>query len=184
MSDALPPRPGQHQPEPQPHPGQPQPPSAPTGTRGTSANRGLLVGLAVLVGVLLLGGGTWAVVAATSDDAPGSVRETAEQAVDAAEDLDVDAGARLLCTAPSDDDRADLEDAIDEARETAGTDDPAVDYEISDVEESDEGGSAVVRAVADQEELGDAFLEVRLDVTADDGDYCIDEIEVLDGAGP
>lgn len=171
MSDALPPRPGQPQPV--------HPPA-----RGGGANRGLLVGLAVLLGVLLLGGGTWALVAATSDDAPGSVRETAEQAVDAAEDLDVDAGARLLCSAPSDDERADLEDAIDEARETAGTDDPEVDYAISDVEETDDGGSAVVRATADEEELGDAFLEVRLDVTSDGGDFCIDEIEVLDGSGP
>lgn len=177
MSDALPPRPGQSPGRHQPQPGSPP-------ARGAGAHRGLVVGLAVLVGVLLLGGGTWAVVAATSDDAPGSVRETAEQAVDAAEDLDVDAGARLLCSAPSDDEQADLEDAIDEARETAGTDDPEVDYEIRDVEESDEGGSAVVRAVADQEELGDAFLEVRFVVTADDGDYCIDEIEVLDGSGP
>ncbi len=176
MSDALPPRPGQ------PRPGQAQPVRPPA--RGGGAHRGLLVGLAVLLGVLLLGGGTWALVAATSDDAPGSVRETAEQAVDAAEALDVDAGARLLCSAPSDDERADLEDAIDEARETSGTDDPEVDYEISDVEETDDGGSAVVRATADEEELGDAFLEVRFDVTSDDGDFCIDEIEVLDGSGP
>ncbi|WP_447644338.1 Rv0361 family membrane protein [Nocardioides zeae] len=173
MSDALPPRPDQSQPQ----PGRPP-------ARDAGARRGLVVGLAVLLGVLLLGGGTWALVAATSDDAPGSVRETAEQAVDAAEALDVDAGARLLCSAPSDDERADLEDAIDEAREQTGTDDPEVAYEISDVEESDDGGSVVVRATADEEELGDAFLEVRFDVTSDDGEFCIDEIEVLDGSGP
>lgn len=167
----------------QPHQPPHQPPGQP-GPAGRGANKGLLVGLGVLAGVLVLGGGTWAAVAAFSDDAPGSVRETAERAIEAAEDLDVDAGARLMCTTPTDDERAELEDAISGTREIAGTDDPEVDYEIVSVEETDDGGTAVIEAEGEEGELEDAFLEVRLVVTADDGEHCIDEIEVLDGRGP
>ncbi|MDT9592832.1 hypothetical protein RDV89_07120 [Nocardioides zeae] len=176
MSNPLPPPPppgGRGVPPGVPQPGAPYHPAP-------RSNRGLLVGIVVGLVVLLLAGGTWGLVAAFSDDGPQDVRSTAEQAVEAAQALDVDAGARLMCTAPTSEERDDLEDAIEEAQEVAGTDDPEVAYEITEVtEDADGGGTATVEALGDQAELEGAALTVRL-VVVDDGDrHCIDEIEVL-----
>ncbi|MFB9314577.1 glycoside hydrolase family 18 protein [Nocardioides plantarum] len=94
-----------------------------------------------------------------------SVQDVADIAVDAAQDLDVDAGVDLLCEAPGASDRDQLESLIDEARDRAGTDDPDVDYEISDVE-GDKSGSFRVHVTSDEQGLEDQELDfvVRVDV--------------------
>lgn len=127
-----------------------------------------IVAAVALVLVLAVGG---IVLALTGGDAE-SVEEVADQAVEAAEDLDVDAGIDLLCDAPNADERAELEDVIDGAKEKSGDDEPDADYEISDVE-GDQEGSFVVSVTSDDPELSPYNSRFRVDVESDDGRSCI-----------
>lgn len=126
-----------------------------------------LVVAVVVVAVVLSGG------------APGTVAEVADEAVDAAESLDVDAGIDLLCEAPSAEDRATLEEVIAEAQDRAGTDDPEVDYEISDVE-GDAEGSFRVTVSSDETGLEDEGFSAIVVVERDGDRSCVAAIEDAD----
>lgn len=129
-----------------------------------------LVSGVVLVVVLVAGGVVLATV--VGDDDPTSVQEVADQAVEAAEDLDVDAAIDLLCDPPSEEERDDLEAIIEAGQEEAGTDDPEVDYEISDVE-GDTEGSFHVEITSPEEELSGISANFDVTVEEDDGRSCI-----------
>lgn len=124
--------------------------------------------------VLLLGIGG-AVLALSGGDAE-SVQEVADQAVEAAEDLDVDAGIDLLCEKPTAEQQDELEELIEGAREESGTDDPDVSYEVSDVPDG-ASGTFDLRVTSDEEGLDDAELEVVVVVEAQDGRSCIAGVE-------
>lgn len=109
-----------------------------------------------------------------------SVQDVADIAVDAAQDLDVDAGIDLLCSAPSDDERRELQDLIDEGRQRAGTDDPDVDYQVSDVE-GDATGSFQVRVSSDEAGLEDQEFSVRVNVSKRGERSCIESFAPGDG---
>jgi len=131
------------------------------------------VGLAVLVAlgiglVLALGGGN-----------AESVEVVADAAVDAAEDLDVDGGIDLLCDAPSTEEREEFEDLISDAQEQAGTDDPEVDYEISDLE-GERTGRFTVTVSSDEEELADRGFSLVVLVEEEGGQSCIAGVEDVD----
>ena len=182
MSD-LPPPPPSGPPPSGPPPSGP-PPSGPPPSSGPPADQRpgarsrtpWIVGLAlvaVLAVVVVL------VVTLTGSKAAEdarSVQDVADVALDAAEDLDVDAGVDLLCEAPDASDREQLESLIDEARDRAGTDDPDVDYEISDVK-GDETGSFRVHVTSDEDGLDDQELDfvVRVNVRGDRS--CIDGLQ-------
>ncbi|MBS4753792.1 hypothetical protein KG112_13340 [Nocardioides sp. zg-ZUI104] len=131
----------------------------------------------VVLLVLLLAGGVTALVVASGD--PQTVEEVADAAVEAAEDLDIDAGADLLCEVPSSKDRQDLADLIDEARAEAGTDDPDVTYDVANIRGGAEG-SFEVRITSDEKELANRTLSARVIVKSRDGRSCIDDVEALD----
>lgn len=126
--------------------------------------------------VLLLAGGVTALVVAGGD--PTSVADVAEAAVEAAEDLDVDQGIDLLCEAPSDKERAELEELIDTVRDETGEDDPDATYQVSDVEGEAEG-SFEVRVTSDEEEYDDAELAAVVRVEERDGRSCISGFESI-----
>lgn len=156
-----------------PQPGGQKPRSGPSGKLAA-----LVVGaaLVVLVGV---GAAVWAFTGGDAD----SVSEVADDAVAAAQELDVDAGIDLLCEAPSAEEREVLEDAIAQAREDAGTDSPDVDYKISDVE-GDEEGSFVVHISSDEPGLQDeetyGAASVKAIVESKDGRSCIASFDSVD----
>ena len=91
-----------------------------------------------MVVLLAVGVGVFALSGTDASDAR-SVDDVADLAVEAAEDLDVEKGIDLLCAAPDDRLRDELEDLIAEAQDRAGTDDPEVDYRISDVSDGSTG---------------------------------------------
>lgn len=163
------------------HPGQPgQPPQ--DGHRPRRA-RGPLVAVGVAVAVLALGGTAWAVVATAGGGDPTSVEEVAEQAVDAARDLDVDAGVRLMCETPSADEREELEDAIAGGKDFTGTDDLELAFDVRDADDGPEG-NVRIEVVGDQAELEGATMEVELSVVEDGDRSCIESLEILDGTPP
>lgn len=151
------------------------PPSSPPSPQpaATPPSRiGWYVAGGALVLVLAIGG---AVFALTGGDAT-SVQEVADRAVDAAEDLDVDAGIDLLCSAPTPEQREELEDLISEGRQETGSDNPDVDYVVSDVEGDTTGSFRVVATSSDPALLGKEFDAVVL-VEEDDGRSCIAGLE-------
>ena len=119
--------------------------------------------------VLAIGG---AVFAFSGSADPTSVQEVADQAVEAAEDLDVGAGIDLLCTAPTRQQREELEDLIAEGREETGSDEPEIDYEISEVE-GGASGTFRVRATSDETALQGKELDAVVRVEERDGRSCI-----------
>jgi hypothetical protein len=131
------------------------------------------VGLAVLVGLVVV------LVLVFRGGDPESVEEVADAAIAAAEDLDVDRGIDLLCDAPSADERADVEDLIAEAQDEAGTENPAVDYDISDVE-GERSGRFTVTVSSDEEELADRGFSLVVLVEVEDGRSCIAGVEDVD----
>ncbi|WP_193610790.1 hypothetical protein [Nocardioides lijunqiniae] len=173
MSDSRPPGPPPAGP-PKPPPAwpPPPPPSAGPPASGRPSRLGWYVAGGVLLLILGIGG---AVFAFTGGDAT-TVQDVADQAVDAAEDLDVDAGIDLLCTAPTDEQRAELDQLIAEGREEAGGDDPDVDYEVSDVE-GDATGSFRVVATSDEDALEGKELDLVVIVEQDGDRSCIAGVE-------
>lgn len=133
----------------------------------------------IAVAVIVVVGAVTAAAITLSGGDPTSVEDVADEAVDAAEDLDVDAGIDLLCDAPTSEQRSDLGDLIDEARDRAGTDDPDVDYEISDVE-GDTAGSFLVTVTSEEDGLDDERIEMRVLVEADGDRSCIAGVEEAD----
>ncbi|MBM9459110.1 hypothetical protein JK386_04290 [Nocardioides sp. zg-536] len=131
----------------------------------------------VVLLVLLLAGGVTALVVASGD--PQAVEEVADAAVEAAEDLDIDAGADLLCEAPSSKDRKALVDLIEEARAEARTDDPHVTYDVTNIRGEAEG-SFDVRITSDEKELADRTVNARVIVKSRNGRSCIADVEALD----
>lgn len=123
----------------------------------------------VVVLVVLLGGSKDAADARSVDD-------VADVALDAAQDLDVDAGVDVLCEAPDPDDREALETLIDEARDRAGTDDPDIDYEITDVE-GEATGTFRVTVTSDEESFDGSSGSFLVTVEQDGDRSCIAEIE-------
>ena len=126
----------------------------------------------MLVLLLVVGG----VVLALSGGDAESVQDVADQAVDAAEDLDVDAAIDLLCEAPTGAQREELDELIDGGREAAGTDDPEVSYEVSDVT-GDTTGSFRVVVTSEEEGLTDRELDAIVVVEARGGRSCIAALE-------
>lgn len=146
---------------------------------GPSRPSGKLAALVVGAAVVLLVGVGAAVWALTGGDAE-SVAEVADEAVAAAEKLDVDAGLDLLCKAPSSEDRDTLEEAIDAAREDTGSKNPDVSYRISEVE-GDKHGSFLVTIQTDEPGLeGWPRRVVKVEVADRDGRSCIDSFEPVD----
>lgn len=116
-----------------------------TNAAGESGGRSRLpwvVGGVVVVGALLVGGFAFALSSGGQD--PTTVSGVADAAVQAAEELDVDAAIDLLCSPPGGDDRAFLDGAISAARDATGDESPDVTYEVSHVVGGAEGGFDVV----------------------------------------
>ncbi len=130
----------------------------------------MIVVVAVAAGAVLLLSGP-----GEASDAR-SVQDVADLAVDAAEELDVEKGVDLLCEAPSDGEREELEDLIAEAQDEAGTDDPEVDYEVSDVE-GDATGSFTVTVTSDEDGLEDRDLVLEVEVGQDGDRSCVEGAE-------
>ncbi len=130
------------------------------------------LGLVIIavVAVLLIGTGT--TVALLSGGDATNVEEVADQAVEAAEDLDVDAGIDLLCDAPSAEERDELDAFIETAQDEAGTDDPDVDYAISDVE-GEETGSFRVDVSSEDPAFEDRDFAIDVTVEQDGDRSCI-----------
>lgn len=127
--------------------------------------------------VLLLAGGVTALVVSGGD--PESVQDVADAAVDAAQDLDVEDGVDLLCEAPSKKDRADLEALIEHAQDEADTDDPEVDYAISNVQ-GDKEGSFDVTITSDEDAFEGEEIAGTVRVESRDGRSCIAGFESRD----
>lgn len=138
---------------------------------------GWIIAGAIVI-VLALGGGVTAIVLASGGD-PTTVQEVADEAVEAAKDLDVDAGIDLLCEAPPKEDREGLQKLIEAAQDKADTDDPEVDYEISDVD-GDTEGSFEVRITSSEPDLDDEELAYKVTVKQDGDRSCISDYEALD----
>jgi hypothetical protein len=134
-----------------------------------------IVAGAILVVLLVVGG---VVVALTGGDAE-SVQDVADQSVEAAEDLDIDAGFDLFCTDPGSDAREELDRMVQKAQDRAGTDDPDVDYEITDVK-GDEEGSYHVTASSDEQGISRDRGEATVIVESRDGRSCIADVEDVD----
>ena len=135
-----------------------------------------LVGVAVIV-VMAVVAGAVLLLSGPGDAADArSVQDVADLAVEAAEELDVEKGVDLLCEAPSDGEREELEDLIAEAQDEAGTDDPEVDYEVSDVE-GDETGSFTVEVTSDEDGLEDRDLVLEVEVGQDGDRSCVEGAE-------
>lgn len=184
MSNPLPPRPGdQHGTPPGPvggphDPGTPPGPGSRPGTPARTRHRGLVVGVGVAAAVLLLGGGAWALVAATSDDAPSSMGDLVEQAVAAADDQDVDALLALVCDDSALLDLADeARDANDRVAEDLDGDDPDLTYDVEV-----DGDEATVRVESGADSLDGAFAEMVVTGEESDGGWCVSDVEVTDGA--
>lgn len=163
-------------PPPPPPPGGPTHPPPPGPPGGTPSRRVFAIVAAVLLAVVVA---IIALVLLVPGGAPTTVAEVADEAVDAAESLDVDAGIDLLCEPPSAEDRATLEDVIAEAQDRAGTQDPEVDYEISDVE-GDAEGSFRVTVSSDEEGLDDEGFSAIVIVETDGDRSCVASIEDAD----
>lgn len=156
----------------------PQPNQPPRARRPDAGRRGLLVGGAVLAGLHVLGGGTWAVVSLTSDDAPGSVEDVVEQAVEAADDQDLDALLALVCEDSALLDlRDEAEDANERIDEALDGEDPDLSYEILAVE----GDVATVRIDTGSESLDGSFAELVITTAEDDGEFCVADLEATNG---
>lgn len=132
-----------------------------------------LVGVGVLVVLAVVAGGVLLVSGPGEASDARSVQDVADLAVEAAEDLDVDAGVDLLCETPSQEDRDELEELIERAQEEAGTDDPDVTYEVSDVE-GDETGTFDVEVTSDEGDLEGRDLELTVEVGQDGDRSCIE----------
>ena len=139
---------------------------------------GWIVG-GVLALVLILAAGVTTIALASGGGDPTTVEEVADAAVDAAEDLDVDAGVDLLCDTPSKSEREDLEDLIETAQDRADTDDPDVDSEVSNVK-GEEEGSFEVRVTSSESALEDEELALQVNVEQDGDRSCIADAEALD----
>jgi len=127
----------------------------------------LLVLAVVAVLAFTLGGGSDA----------GSVEEVADAAVEAAEELDLDAGVELMCDPPSDDERERVEGWIESAQDAAGTEDPDVEYDVSEIE-GDEEGSFVVTITSTDEPLDEVTGHIEVEVASEDGHSCIADAQL------
>ncbi len=162
MADPIPPPPG------------PPPPPAPPARRKALpwVVAGVVVLVVAVVVVLVL------VLSGQGDAADArSVEDVADLTVEAAEDVDAEAGIDLLCEAPSDDQVDDLDELIADGREEAGTDDPDLDVEAKDLQGDDEG-SFVVAVTSDDDEEG-RELTIAVTVETRDGRACIAGLEPL-----
>ena len=150
---------------------------APCGKVGPMTNKiGWIVGS--VVAVLLLAAGATTVVLASGGD-PTTVEEVADAAVEAAEDLDIDAGVDLLCDTPSKSDREELEELIETARDETGTDDPDVDYDVSNFK-GEEEGSFEVRITSSEPDFEDEEIALQVNVEKDGDRSCITGVDDLD----
>lgn len=131
----------------------------------------VLVGIVVLL--VAIGGLVWAL----GGGDPESVEDVADAAVDAAEDFDVDAGIDLFCDPLTKDQRERIDDFISEGREAAGTDEPDVTYEVSDIK-GDEEGSFKVTAYSEDGELSTGYIVAEVEVGRDGDRSCVSDIDV------
>lgn len=144
------------------------PPSSPSRSRLPWIVGGVVVlVLALVVVVVLTRGGTKEAADARS------VQDVADAAVAAAEDLDLEKGIDLLCEAPTALQRDLIEQLIADGRDRAGTDDPDVDYAISDVD-GDAEGTFKVTISSDDTGLEDTEATFTLAVGTDGDRSCVD----------
>jgi hypothetical protein len=139
---------------------------------GTPGRSPYLVPLIVVVAVLIVGGIAFAIVSAASGGPPTSVEDVADDAVSAAEDLDVDAGVALLCDAPTQKDVSDLRELISDARKATGGD-PEVSYEITGVRDVGGAGRFTVSITTDEEALRGSHAEIIVIVRRRGDHSCI-----------
>lgn len=131
----------------------------------------VLVGLVVVL--VAVGGLVWAL----NQGDPESVDDVASAAVDAAEDFDVDAGIELFCEPLTDEQRDRIDEVIADGREAAGTDEPDVTYEVSNVE-GDKEGSFKVIAYSKDGELASGYVVAEVEVGRDGDRSCVSDIDV------
>jgi hypothetical protein len=122
----------------------------------------------MLSGALLLGGCQVAPV-------PTSVQAVADLAVTAARNLDVTAGARLLCTPPTQAQYDSLsDDYLDPVSRALGGRKPDVSYAISDVTDNGGAGSFVVTVSTAEAALAGSKARLTVHVESAAGRSCID----------
>ncbi|KQZ70198.1 hypothetical protein [Nocardioides sp. Root151] len=137
----------------------------------------------VLAGILVILFGTAAVVWAVNRGGAESVQDVADAAVEAGEDIDVDAGIDLLCDAPTDEQREKVEEFVDAGKDEAGTDDPEIHVEASDVEGEAEG-SFVLTIWSDDGGLAESYGVVDVEVEKDGDRSCIADVDIDQRDGP
>ncbi|WP_157550942.1 hypothetical protein [Nocardioides jensenii] len=131
----------------------------------------------VLVGILVVLIGTAVVVMAVTGGDADSVQEVADAAAEAGEDLDVDAGIDLLCEPPTDEQRDRLDGVLVAGKDEAGTDDPEVHFEVSDVK-GDETGSFTLTIWSDDGALKDGYGVADIEVDRDGDRSCIADVDL------
>lgn len=105
---------------------------------------------------------------------PTTVKAVADRAVAAARSLDVEAGARLLCTVPSQQEVSTLkEDYLDPVSKALDGRVPSVSYEISEVVDNGGAGSFVVTMSTSEPELAGSAARLTITVESRDGRSCI-----------
>lgn len=139
--------------------------------------------IVVLIAILVVLLGTGVTVWALNRGAPDSVSEVADAAVDAAKDLDVDAGVDLLCEPPSSAERARLDELIASGKKRAGTDDPDVHSEVANIT-GKKSGSFQMTIWSDDGDLDKSYLVAQLKVEQDGERSCVADVDVEDKPGP
>ena len=172
------------------------PPSMPAGgpdqPRSLAAWRRWLPVIAITA-IVILGFGTWGIVAATSgssadptnygvtseeqDQAP-DVSELAAQVASAAESVDIGAGVALLCGPPDPDELDKLTELVDDGN-SATDGDPKMTLKIHDVIQKSDGGQFTVE-VSGQGKLDGESGTVRFTVGKSGDRYCVSNVDVLE----
>lgn len=148
---------------------------SPSGMRPTGGPVGRRRVIPVLIAILVVLLGTAAIVWAVTRGAPNSVDEVAAAAVDAGENLDLDAGIDLLCEAPTTEQREGLESVIARGKSQAGTSIPDVNYSVTGVQ-GDKSGSFRMTIWSDEEGINTSHLVAQVDVEQDGDHSCISDV--------
>lgn len=112
----------------------------------------------------------------------GSVQEVADQAVRAAQRLDVRAGGKLLCDPLNEEQRARLEALVRTGTERADVPDPELTIVISDVR-GERSGSFRVRVTSPEPGLIGVLGQATVIVADKDGRSCVDGLTGEDYQG-
>lgn len=125
--------------------------------------------------VLVAGSCTATLVLSGCQSSPTSVQSVADLAVTAARDLDVTAGASLLCAPPSQKNYDTLTKGyIEPVTQALGGRKPEVSYTISDVLDVSGSGSFVVTIATTEPALAGSGAQMTIVVKSVGGRSCID----------